>query len=1724
MSPETERELCHTLLTEILAYQFAWPVRWIETQDVLLNQYRAERFIEVGPQPILANMAKRTLQQNSDYENATTISTHREVYSVANDLDQICYNWVPPVQEQLPNAVGIPETIAAADNGETRSAQVSTIDYLPVAAKGQQQFEKEPSLTADLVLRFLVARKLIAFNLRSLPGEKSIKEACNGKSTLQNEIVGDISREFPSLQHVHHLEELSLNSISQELEAPSDLGPLTIDVVTKFIPRRFAGNLSKLSAVKEYLKRSWAVSNASALLLFMASRDLEKRLLNESETQLFIDKSCIEYAKMFNIPYTMADPAGVNSEINGNNVDDEKPKTVDIETYHNFEIELIQLHENQHRVMSTHLAVSDGKSEIEILKEKLKNMEGRLTDIENEFGSEFIDNSLKKSFSPLKMRTFDSAWNWAKQSILKLMYAALHEPQKITELMSPSTIQNIANRADLSVTRIIQHMLSCNEFEPAVKRKFETIIFICLKGMANPPSYCANQFKSQQPLSYNHVDTKGAQTKNASHYIKEMSVATAASSTEVSVISTKLNSDMSSYYKIEKELFQVYSKIIQYSLASNSSPSNIRSQFETVYEQLLIFLRNSDHVASFFRGIVNEAVRSVNKPLITTKYDELDVVVSDCEIFTSDDEDDELRPLEKRPSVPDITIPTGIVPFLHLKKRSNVSGGWNYDKCLTQRYLNSLLKISEDGMSFLNKRSLVLTVDAQDNLTLEVIRALLQAGSVVIVATQRYDSETNKVFQNCYQNFGATGSKLIILPLNISSKIDVSRFSEYLFSKIGDVDFFLPLHVKTTPGSILDYTSSAELAHRSSSVNLLRLLGNIVQQKRALGIETRPTHVLLPLSPNHANIYEKSNFRDTFMALVLQKWYDEDWSAELSICGCVYGWTNDDSDDLVAKGLEKLGVRPFTNSEMAFNMLGLLTYDVVLSSQDSPLIADLNGGLQTLPNLSSLVSDLKLQSKSDQELKAAIREQDSAERKLKGIIEKELKEVEPRGNVQLQFPQLLSYDLLTKNFNGDTLSGLLDLSQVVVVTGFAELGPWGSARTRWEMEKNGEFSLEGCIELATIMGLIEYVTSDKVTGWIDSKTHSSVQEYEIKDKYESQILEHCGIRIIEPALFQGYDPNKKQLLHEVVLTYDLSPIQVSSELASQYKLLHEDFVEIYPVPDTDSECLVKFLKGCNLMIPKALKFDRFVAGQIPTGWDPVRAGIPEDIVSQVDPVTLYALMATAEALISAGIKDPYEMYKYVHISQVGNCSGSGIGGMKSHREMQKVRLMDGNVQTDILPETFTNVTAAWINMLLLSSSGPIKTPVGACATAVESIDCAVETILSNKAKICIAGGYDDFEEHISHEFGNMGATSNSQKEVECGRDAKDMCRPATSTRNGFMESQGAGIQILMSAELAIDMGVPIYGIIGMASMASDKISKSLPAPGKGILTCARQLNTKQTIRNPKLDVRFRKRQLGNRLAEIKQWAETELSEGMDSDYVEQQAAKQEADAKKHWGNNFWHKDPRISPIKGCLATFGLTIDDIGVASCHGTSTKANEKNESAILNTIMEHLGRTDGNPVLTVFQKYLTGHPKGAAGAWMINGLLQIMQDGLVPGNRNADNIDEAFAEHKHLVYPSENIEMRTVKATCLTSFGFGQKGAVAVLINPNFVLAALSEHQYSEYAQKVNKRAVEAQYHFSDALINQKLCQVKDRPPFSALEEESVYLEPLARANGQLEIKSME
>lgn len=378
----------------------------------------------------------------------------------------------------------------------------------------------------------------------------------------------------------------------------------------------------------------------------------------------------------------------------------------------------------------------------------------------------------------------------------------------------------------------------------------------------------------------------------------------------------------------------------------------------------------------------------------------------------------------------------------------------------------------------------------------------------------------------------------------------------------------------------------------------------------------------------------------------------------------------------------------------------------------------------------------------------------------------------------------------------------------------------------------------------------------------------------------------------------------------------------------------------------------------------------------------------------------------------------------------------------------------------------------------------------------------------------------------------MKATSSGAMEHAAGRDPKEMSRPTASTRKGFMESHGCGMQVVCTARLALDMALPIYGIVAFTGTASDKIGRSVPAPGKGVMVHATE--ARGAFPSPFLDIKFRRRQLTSRMKLIKEYENSELQliedeikamKSTDSNFdvvayrahrtthTNHEVTRQKADALDSLGNTFWKNHLEIAPIRGALATWGLTIDDLNVCSFHGTSTVMNEKNECDVLQRELTHLGRTKGNRILGVFQKYLTGHPKGAAGAWMMNGGLQILQTGLVPGNRNADNVDSNLQKFDYIAFPNRAIQTAGVKAFSVFSFGFGQKGAQAITVHPRYLFATLENEDFNLYKEKVSRRQRNALSAFNKGFLENRLFVAKDKAPFDGEEELDAMLNPASR-----------
>ncbi len=164
---------------------------------------------------------------------------------------------------------------------------------------------------------------------------------------------------------------------------------------------------------------------------------------------------------------------------------------------------------------------------------------------------------------------------------------------------------------------------------------------------------------------------------------------------------------------------------------------------------------------------------------------------------------------------------------------------------------------------------------------------------------------------------------------------------------------------------------------------------------------------------------------------------------------------------------------------------------------------------------------------------------------------------------------------------------------------------------------------------------------------------------------------------------------------EIELIHDLEPIEVAESEAQKFKLQHEDKCDIWA--GEGGQWFAKLKKGACIFVPKAFSFSRTVAGQVPTGWDAGRYGIPEDIIAQTDRATLWALVCTADALNNSGITDPYELYEHIHPSEIGTSLGSGMGGVTSMAKMFKDRRDEREVQNDILQETYAHIYALFLH-------------------------------------------------------------------------------------------------------------------------------------------------------------------------------------------------------------------------------------------------------------------------------------------------------------------------------------------------------------------------------------------------------------------------------------------
>lgn len=481
-APEQRQKLAWVILVELLSYQFASPVRWIETQDLFFEQYKFERFIEIGPSPTLTGMAVRTLKAKYEAKDDST-SRVRRVFCASKDQKEIYYQF-----EDEPDVTPQPDAPAET----TTSAPIPVVAVAtpippPTTANPAASIEDVPIRAVD-ILAVIVSQKLKK-QLNEIPLSKSIKDLSNGKSTLQNEIMGDLQAEFSSAPDKG--EELPLEELGAALGSghSGNLGKYSTGLMSRAIGGKMPGGFN-ISSAKAHLSKTWGLGpqRADAVLLVATTMEPAKRLGSEAEGKAWLDAAAQVYAQRVGISLSAGGGGGSAGGSSGGAV-------MNSEEFLKFQAEQHEFAHQQINLYSRYLKRDPRQGEISFDKEKATSvqLQARLDNISREHGDTYIDG-IQPIFDALKARHFDSSWNWVRQDALLMFYDILFG--RLTTVDREITARCIAimNRADPDLIKFMEFMV--NRCDPSKGETYATgkklgqeLLDNCRGVVGQPPLY-----------------------------------------------------------------------------------------------------------------------------------------------------------------------------------------------------------------------------------------------------------------------------------------------------------------------------------------------------------------------------------------------------------------------------------------------------------------------------------------------------------------------------------------------------------------------------------------------------------------------------------------------------------------------------------------------------------------------------------------------------------------------------------------------------------------------------------------------------------------------------------------------------------------------------------------------------------------------------------------------------------------------------------------------------------------------------------------------------------------------------------------------------------------------------------------------------------------------------------------------------------------------------------
>nr|WP_246231325.1 type I polyketide synthase [Mycolicibacterium sediminis] len=726
----------------------------------------------------------------------------------------------------------------------------------------------------------------------------------------------------------------------------------------------------------------------------------------------------------------------------------------------------------------------------------------------------------------------------------------------------------------------------------------------------------------------------------------------------------------------------------------------------------------------------------------------------------------------------------------------------------------------------------VVTGASKGSIAASVAAKLLGGGATVIATTSRLDDDRLSFYKTLYREHARFGATLWVVPANMASYSDIDALVDWVGNEqvesLGPQSIHLkdaltptllfPFAAPRVAGDLSEAGSRSEMEMKVLLWAVQRLIGGLSHIGSERDIASR-LHVVLPGSPNRGMFGGDGAYGEAKSALdaVVSRWKAEtSWSQRVSLAHALIGWTKGTGlmghNDAIVGAVEEAGVTTYSTEQMAAMLLDLCDIESKVAAARSPIKADLTGGLGEIDiDMGAIAAKARDEMVAD----TAPDETDDDFGTIRALPSP------PRGYTAAPPPAWDDLDV--------------DPADLVVIVGGAELGPYGSSRTRFEVEVSGELSAAGVLELAWTTGLVTW-EDDPKPGWYDTQTGDMVDEGELVERYHDAVLERVGIReFVEDGAISA--DHASPLLVSVFLEKDFSFVVSSEADARGFVGFDPEHTVIAPVADS-GDWQVTRKAGTEIRVPRKVELSRTVGAQIPTGFDPAVYGVSQDMINSIDRLALWNLVTTVDAFLSSGFT-PAELMRWVHPSMVASTQGTGMGGMTSMQTMYHGNLLGKNKPNDILQEVLPNVMAGHVVQSYIGSYGAMIHPVGACATTAVSVEEGADKIRLGKAEFVVAGGYDDLTLEAIIGFGDMSATADTASMRAKGISDSKFSRANDRRRLGFVEGQGGGTILLARGDLALEMGLPVLAVVGYVASFGDGVHTSIPAPGLGALGAGR---------------------------------------------------------------------------------------------------------------------------------------------------------------------------------------------------------------------------------------------------------------------------------------------